>query len=419
MKSLNIFLVYFVVVFPVFANPDINVQINDGLYYTGVHVSGATSQRYDIVFVGDGFQEDEQSLFNSKVEDAVAALETMVPYSERMCAFNIWRVNVISEESGVDHPKDGIFRDTELDCRYGNPAAGEAERCITSNSPDKCFEAADYAPDYDAVFVLVNDTQWGGCAGSLVFSSISSGFAGIVTHELGHKIGGLADEYECYVCDGSDANRTYTGSEPGQPNVTTETSRASVKWNDLIDAATPLPTTVDSPPGVVGLWEGGRYYAFDVFRPQKNCHMRSTGSPFCAVGARHMRETLSGYCSFCEVRPGAYICRYASLLRDFELVWEERMRIRWPFPPCLTCPPNIFKERVQLVIDGFQPDERFQLLVLDKTGRVVAKGENRNGSLIANFEVNRFEKYFVDVITSEPTTELLELQVDLSREGIQ
>ncbi|NUO79368.1 hypothetical protein HUU05_04775, partial [candidate division KSB1 bacterium] len=217
------------------ASSAVNVQRNsDGSYYTAVLSNGSTSLKYDIVFIGDGFTTAQQADFNARVNDAVAALQAMPAYSQRMCGLNIWRVNVVSAQSGVDHPAGGVFRNTELDCRYGNPAVGEAERCIRSDSPAKCYEAADYAPDYDAVFVLVNDTQWGGCAGGLVFSSISPGFAGIITHELGHKIGALADEYDCYVCDGSDANRTYVGPEPASANLTKQTARASIKWNALI-----------------------------------------------------------------------------------------------------------------------------------------------------------------------------------------
>ena len=137
-----------------------------GLTYTGILVNGSSTSKFDIVFIGDGFQKNEQTAFNNKVNEAVAALQSRPGYSERMCGFNIWRVNVLSTDSGIDHPKNGISKNTALDCRYGNPAMSEAERCIVTDSPAKCFEAAANAPARDAVFVLVNDTQWGGCAGT-------------------------------------------------------------------------------------------------------------------------------------------------------------------------------------------------------------------------------------------------------------
>jgi len=212
---------------PLVARGEVAVQVQPtGLTYTGILVNGSATSKFDIVFIGDGFQKGEQTAFNNKVNEAVAALQNRPGYSAHMCGFNIWRVNVLSTDSGIDHPKDGIAKNTELDCRYGNPAADEAERCIVTDSPAKCFEAAANAPARDAVFVLVNDTQWGGCAGNIVCSAIADGFDGLITHELAHKLGKLADEYDCYVCDGSDDNRNYSGSDPwGSTSPATLTAR--------------------------------------------------------------------------------------------------------------------------------------------------------------------------------------------------
>lgn len=394
---------------------DVNVQPNsDGTLYTAVQVNGASTLRYDIVFIGDGFTVTEQDAFNMKVNEAVAALQAMVPYSQRLCAFNIWRVNVVSAQSGVDHPVGGIFKNTELDCRYGNPTVGEAERCITSDSPAKCFEAADYAPDYDVVFVLVNDTQWGGCAGSLVFSSIAPGFFGIITHELGHKIGLLADEYDCYVCDGSDNNRTYADVEPSVTNLTKQTTRALVKWTDLIAPTTPLPTTVDDPPGVVGIWEGGGYYRFNSYRPQLTCHMRTTGSPFCAVCEKEMRRMLETYCTFCENNPSNFICWFLANRGKLTLIWDRPYKWRWPWPPCLTCPPFTIEDEIIYVLKGVP--EGFKLQILDERGAIIAEGRPTEQGLEVSFKENRFKQYFVELTSREKATgETLNITAQLFR----
>lgn len=273
---------------PCVATAEVNIQLNGGATYTTVHNGGSVERRYNIVIVGDGFTATQQDDFNARVQDVVAALQARAPYSERMCGLNVFRVNVVSAESGVDHPANNppVTRDTELGVRYGNPANGEAERCITSSDFAAIYEAAAFAPDADAIFVLANDSQWGGCAGAVVFSSISSGFTGIATHELGHKIGALGDEYECYMCDGTDSTAPYSGPEPGSVNLTKETTRNLVKWNDLIDPATPLPTTVDSPPGVVGLWEGAATsrMASTARRPTARCGAPAVRSARSAIG---------------------------------------------------------------------------------------------------------------------------------------
>ena len=378
----------------------VDIQTNGGLNYTSILVNGLNATKYDIVFIGDGFRSTEQNTFNARVDDAVDALRSLEPYASRMCALNIYRVNVVSDESGCDHPADGTSVDTELDCRYGNPANGEAERCIRSDSPAKCYEAADYAPDYDAVFVLVNDTQWGGCAGGLVFSSISSGFSGIITHELGHKIGSLADEYDCYVCDGSDSNSSYTGSEPSRVNVTKNTNRATTKWGSLIDPATPIPTVSDVPAGVVGLWEGGLYKARDVYRPQRTCHMKTTGSAFCQVCHNEMNSILESKCSYCELNPIRPFC-YLRPLDIYEIYcpWD-RYRFRWPIGPlCLTCPPDIDFVKYRILLRDLK-SKNAVIRVFDEEGKIMGESKIINGNIELVFEGNRFKNYTLEMVGS-------------------
>jgi hypothetical protein len=382
----------------------VNVQTQPGGgLYAAVWHSGTTSLRYDIVIVGDGFTEAEQDTFNARAADVLAALQARAPFDRRMCGLNIWRVNVVSNESGVDKPAQGIARDTELDVRYGNPAAGEAERCIRSDSPAKVWEAAGHAPEADAVFVLANDTQWGGCAGGIVYSSISPGFAGIVTHELGHKIGALADEYTCYLCDGSDSNVAYTGLEPGAANCTIATNHAAIKWNVLIDPATPLPTTVDSPPGVVGIWAGCQYRASGIFRPQSACHMRATGSEFCAVCNREMRQTLGNHCTACE-RADTMWERFACLrLPEYLPPWWAILRLRWPIPVCLSCPPFDFRDRLEIHIPDLGVRAGVVGRIVDDAGRTVAQAQQTGDGLRIAFEARRGDPYWLELDYPEAT----------------
>ncbi len=403
MRAIAILATFLIISLAAHAAP-VNVQQQpDGTYYTAVLNSGPSAAKYDIVFVGDGFTSSQQNQFNTAVTTALSALQAMVPYSQRMCGVNIWRVNVVSTDSGIDHPLQNIFKNTELDCRYGK-GPPEADRCITSDSPAKCYEAADYAPDYDAVFVLVNDTQWGGCAGGLVFSSISPGFAGIITHELAHKIGGLADEYDCYVCDGSDSNLTYSGPEPSQVNLTKATTLATIKWNALILAGTPIPTTINNPPGVVGLWEGGGYYAKGIYRPQFTCHTRNTGSPFCAVCEQEMRNKLGSHCTECEIDPLGFACLFQDML---ELVSVKALLCRWPLPFCPSCPVcsgcpfgDWFFDDLIYTIEGVGEDS--VLNVIDDAGQVVATGRPVTGpqgqpALSVQFKARRDTQYFAEL----------------------
>ena len=396
----------------------VHIQQNNGQNYTTIRSNGPTSQKFDIVFVGDGFTTNDQTAFNNAVNAAVAALEARPGYSETMCGFNIWRVNVVSTDSGIDHPMQNISRNTELDCRYGNTANNEAERCITSDSPAKCFEAAAYAPDADAVFVLVNDMQYGGCAGSLVFSSIASGFDGIITHELGHKIGALADEYECYICDGSDSNRTYTGAERPKANVTTNTDRATTKWHNLIQATTAIPTTSDNPPGVVGLFAGGDYYAQGIFRPQFTCHMRTLGPAFCAVCMQTLRQALRSKCTACELNPGSYWCIFADLLKRWRFLYSNPLRIRWPIPVCLSCPFSQREPGEEVVLNLTGLPEDFRLQAIDDQGNVVGEGQPQRDSLQIKFIPDPARRYSFELISGNaPTRAKLDIGATLTVNG--
>lgn len=392
----------------------VNVLYNlDGSSYTDVMVNGSPGLKFNIVFVGDGFTSAEQSLFNSKVNLALAALWNFEPYASHMCAFNIYRVNVASTESGIDHPMEGIYKDTELDCTYGDEGDGEAERCITSDSPAKCYEAAGYAPAYDAVFVLVNDDQWGGCAsGQLVFSSISPNFHQIITHELGHRVGGLADEYTCYICDGSDDNLVFTDPEPDKPNVTKDVT--GLKWADLIAPGTPLPTTVNNPDGVVGCWEGGMYHGLGIYRPQFTCMMRESDEPFCKVCHRHMADIMENY----EVEPPNLYCSGAlwDILAFARQPWTE---VGWQFllPQCLTCPPREFDhDEVVYILEGLPPG--FQMQIVDQNGRIVGKAVQSDAGLTARFDAQPSTQYYAQIFSdAEPTGQVLDLQSQLRFNG--
>jgi len=392
---------------PIVARAEVPVEVQPtGLTYTGILVNGSSTSKFDIVFIGDGFTKDEQTAFNNKVDEAVAALQNRPGYSARMCGFNVWRVNVVSTDSGIDHPKDGISKNTALDCRYGNPAMNEAERCIVTDSPEKCYEAAANAPARDAIFVLVNDTQWGGCAAEIVCSSIAPGFDGLITHELAHDLGKLADEYDCYVCNRSDDNRIYSGIDPSEVNITNNTDRATTKWHDLVQATTAIPTTTDTPPGVVGLWEGGGYYGRGLFRPQRVCHMRQTTDPFCAVCARKLDGDLAIRCT------AVY-----DVLKYRRFIWREPFRI--PIPICLSCPQPPESnplDRVTLQLAGLPRDATVR--IVDSQGNLIAEGQQSANGVSVDFQSSRAEHYFADVIPAQSMiSQEVTLQTELFRNG--
>lgn len=86
-------------------------------------------------------------------------------------------------------------------------------------------------------------------------------------HELGHSFADLADEYWY----GSSA---FIGAEPFEPNVTRDSSGA--KWDHWIGCE-------QDGIGTIGIYEGGKYAATDIYRPSVNSKMKSLGEPFDIV----------------------------------------------------------------------------------------------------------------------------------------
>jgi hypothetical protein len=270
--------------------------------------SGDTAEKLDLVFIGDGFTSSEQGAFNSRVDEAVTAFLGAHPLHALRSAFNIHRVNVSSPESGTDRFStcDGdatgdadVSRRTAMDSGYCNGGNGRVNRCMGSSDHTLARGFANNAPDDDIIIVLVNDSGHGGCAfGDLTYFTLTSRFADIVVHELGHAIFSLADEYNY---DGPD---NFTRGEPGRVNVTIETNRASLKWRDLVLMSTAIPTQdksdcststlpsriVDA--DLVGTFEGANYSRCDIYRPQYACRMRASDQQFCSVCRRKVIQDL-------------------------------------------------------------------------------------------------------------------------------
>ena len=81
--------------------------------------NGATTNRIDIVFVGDGFQTAQLASYASLVDQRWATIRTREPWVSYQRYFNAHRVDVSSIDSGVDNdPTLGVVRTTALDMGF-------------------------------------------------------------------------------------------------------------------------------------------------------------------------------------------------------------------------------------------------------------------------------------------------------------
>jgi len=273
------------------------------LSITKILNNGPDTHKFNIIIMGDGYQTAEIPLFETHAQRVVTAFNNLIGFGPCGNAVNFYRINIESDDSGVDKPSGcytpSVLKDTYLDSHY---CASGTQRCIwSSNTALVQTTATSATPNWNFVVVLVNETEHGGCAGgNITFNCTSGSFERTVMHELGHAIGGLADEYEEFT-------NTYSGGEPAQANVTISTNRTNLKWGDLVLATTPIPTwkksncsIQNSPPGtwnnIIGTYEGGsRHYACGLYRPSPNCLMRSLNFNFCSVCTRRIQQVLRGY----------------------------------------------------------------------------------------------------------------------------
>jgi IgA Peptidase M64 len=271
----------------------------DGL--TALHVSGPSSNRFDIVIVGDGYTQSQLDLFHQHARDKWQTIIATEPFTTYRDYFNVWMVDVVSAESGVDNdPLPGTMKNTALDMQFW---CNGTERLLCMNNT-KAQQFAALAPEADQVLGLANSTKYGGAGGAYATSSGGSSKAGQITvHELGHSIGNLADEYIYYYRAGVDEDAEedvqiplpylmYVGAvqgEPGQVNITAspaaDMAASKIKWWRWLGEPSPDGT-------VVGTYEGGGYYRYGMYRPTDQSLMRFLGRPFNLPGREKMTQAF-------------------------------------------------------------------------------------------------------------------------------
>lgn len=152
--------------------------------------SGAPTERLDLVFLGDGYTDQQDGRFANHVNAVVEHLLEIEPFNRYQDLFNVWRVPI---GGGGSIGQNGAPASSALGCYYG---CGGIERLVCCNGP-VVSTAAQAVPGYDGVLVLVNDTRYGGSGGVDFAVSYTGGpFAlQVAAHEMGHTLFALWDEY--------------------------------------------------------------------------------------------------------------------------------------------------------------------------------------------------------------------------------
>ena len=254
-----------------------------------IRINGPAANRVGVTILGDGYTQSEQQKYSNDVDVFVSAFFNQSPYLEYANYFNVHRVDVVSNESGSDHPESNDFRDTALGSAYN---CGNVERviCVNASLVNAVLSRSVPVEARDLVIVLVNDAEYGGSGGSVLVTSTHRDAVEIALHESGHTFGRLADEYDASppACNNS--------IEPAEVNVARDIAFERIKWSHWLAASTPLPTT-GTQNGLVGAYQGARYCITGLYRPTFNSKMRSLGRPFEQVNSEQIVRRVYNFVS--------------------------------------------------------------------------------------------------------------------------
>ncbi len=249
-----------------------------GQTYNTLINNGASSNRVDMIFIGDGYTSSQiNSVYVDHINSTLdhffnSSLGSPLTRYDKF--FNVHRVNVISNESGADRPPENIFKDTALDASYW---WGGTERCLyfnttkANNAVAIALSGSGIDTNDGMLLGVVNDDKYGGCGGQWgVYAGANGSAREVALHEIGHSFANLADEYAY----GGPAN--YSGGEPGAWNLTKNPSTG--KWDRWVGYVDP-----DTNIGAIGYYQGGGYSETGIYRPSDDSKMRALNRPFDAI----------------------------------------------------------------------------------------------------------------------------------------
>ncbi len=299
--------------------------------------NGSSQQKVDLVILGDGYSKTGMDKFRNDAKRLTEALFNAEPFKSRKNDFNVRAVETPAEVSGVCKPHHNVYKRSPLSVHY---SSFDSERYALTYDNRTVRDVASSVP-YDFTIILLNEKTYGGDGIYNLYTTVSADnkFADyIMIHELGHHLAALADEY-------------YTSSvayevpdikvEPWETNITAMFDKNKLKWKDLVEAGTPLPTpwnkeafdkfgytiqkTRDSiraaqlPENVmedlfirqmagedsyfareqykdkIGAFEGAGYTAKGLYRPQLDCIMYTRHMKYCNVCRKSINAVIDYY----------------------------------------------------------------------------------------------------------------------------
>jgi hypothetical protein len=238
---------------------------------------GPAAEKVDLLIVGEGYTEAQLPKFHADASRLVEALFAHEPFKSRRADFNVRGLDLPSDQPGVSRPQAGSPRRTPLSAEYN---IFDSERYLLTRDNRALRDAASAAP-YEFLEILVNEEHYGGGGifGSHATAAADNPFAEyLFVHEFAHHFAALADEY--YTSDVAYETGLRDRPEPWEPNITATTDRARLKWRDLVEPRTPLPTP----------WPKSEFEAAQREYQKVRRELRARGAPESEMTALFRRE---------------------------------------------------------------------------------------------------------------------------------
>jgi hypothetical protein len=254
--------------------------------------NGDPQNRVDIAIVGDGYTSGEMNKYAADVQQVISGFFSTPPFDEYQHYFNVHRIDVVSSESGADHPElnPPVYKNTAFDSAYN---CSGIQRLICANNSKVLSVASSVlaAAQRDFLLVIVNDGTYGGSGGITAVASTHPEVVELVLHEEAHSLGLLADEYGGPPPPPCDAS-----SEPSAANVTMQVQRSLIKWAAWIEPSTPIPT-FSTATGIPGLYQGAQYCDTQKYRPTYGSKMRYLNRPYEQVNTEQLIKRVYNWVS--------------------------------------------------------------------------------------------------------------------------
>ena len=249
--------------------------------------SGQPEQRVDLVFVGDGYTLEELNTSYVRHIERVAnymftrqSRGATEPFYQHRALFNVHRVHLASNESGVDDPSSGTTRDTALD---GTSACAPGALCLVDTAKaraavDEALEGSGIVPDLIIVTLntelpledaIIDENGQFAVYGGGTPTGVDLNISERGLRQVARALANLALH--------DPGTEAYSGEEPDAPNVST--SSTGEKWSAWLG----FDADFDGQ-GAVSAFEGGGGFATGLYRPVPMSKLTGAiGEPFDPV----------------------------------------------------------------------------------------------------------------------------------------